>query len=163
MDRDITFLPYSAWHKDGCLSLFDANCPDFFAPNEREVYERFLDAKESGYEVCSAEGRVIGAFGLMGDGPERKSLNWILLEPQSRGMGIGASIMERVVRLARDSGLNAIEIAASHRSAAFFAKFGAIAKVTSEDGWGPGMHRVDMELGIGPNEKWAVIESYRCS
>ena len=148
MDRDITFQPYSVTHKDDCLSLFDANCPEFFAPNERDEYERFLDAKESGYEVCSAYGKVVGAFGLLGDGRERKSLNWILLEPQSRGMGIGASIMERVVSLARGSGLNAIEIAASHRSAAFFVKFGAIAKVTTEAGWGPGMHRVDMELSI---------------
>ena len=148
MDRDITFQPYSVTHKDDCLSLFDANCPEFFAPNERDEYEGFLDANESGYELCSANGRVVGAFGLMGDDRERKSLNWILLEPQARGMGIGASIMERVISSARDSELNAVEIAASHRSAAFFSTFGAIAKVTTEDGWGPGMHRVDMELSI---------------
>ena len=34
------------------------------------------------------------------------------------------------------------------KAAAFFARFGAIEKVTTPDGWGPGMDRVDMELNL---------------
>ena len=39
-----------------------------------------------------------------------------------------------------------VSIAASHKSAPFFARFGARIVETTPDGWGPGMHRVDMEL-----------------
>ena len=39
-----------------------------------------------------------------------------------------------------------IEIAASHKSAPFFAKFGATVTAHTVDGWGNGMDRIDMEL-----------------
>jgi hypothetical protein len=41
-----------------------------------------------------------------------------------------------------------IRIAASHRSAPFFARFGAETVRETPDGWGPGMHRIDMELTV---------------
>ena len=57
-------------------------------------------------------------------------------------------MMERVVSLARASGVSTISIAASHKSAAFFERFGALAMERTTDGWGPGMDRVDMELRL---------------
>jgi GNAT superfamily N-acetyltransferase len=144
----LKFTSYTPTHKNDCLALFDANCPEFFAPNERGDYERFLEANPGRYELCVAEERVVGAFGLMGEDRQRRSLNWIMLEPMSRGLGIGTAIMERVTAEAHDLGLSIVDIAASHRSAPFFAKFGATTVATTEDGWGPGMHCVDMELKL---------------
>jgi GNAT superfamily N-acetyltransferase len=144
----VNFKPYASNHKHDCLALFDANCPEYFAPNERSDFERFLDTNQGEYELCIAAERVVGAFGLMGDDQHRRHLNWIMLEPQSHGLGIGTAIMERVSAKARDQGLSVVEIAASHRSAPFFAKFGATEITKTEDGWGPGMHRVDMEFRL---------------
>jgi hypothetical protein len=45
---------------------------------------------------------------------------------------------------AEAAGGGRVKIAASHLSAPFFAKFGAVPLRTTDDGWGPGMHRVDM-------------------
>ncbi len=36
--------------------LFDANCPEFFAPNERLDYAEFLDSNLLGYELCLTGG-----------------------------------------------------------------------------------------------------------
>jgi hypothetical protein len=63
-------------------------------------------------------------------------------------MGIGSAIMSRITRLGRASGVRCVSIAASHKSAPFFAKFGATALNSIENGWGQGMHRVDMELRL---------------
>ena len=144
----ISFRPYCSVDKQACTSIFDANCPEFFAPNEREEYHKFLDCAPEGYEVCEVDGRVLGAFGLFGDGEEAKTLNWILLDPQTHGMGVGSKIMERVIHLGRASEAKKVRIAASHKSAPFFSKFGARTTATSSDGWGPGMHRVDMVLPL---------------
>lgn len=148
MATDVVFRPYVGEDKMLCLGLFDANCPEHFAPHERTDYETFLDAVPGDYEMCLADGQVVGAYGLAGGGPLRRELKWIMLEPQAQGSGIGSAMMCRAIALARCSGLSFIDIAASHLSAPFFARRGAVAVFESENGWGPGMHRVDMELHL---------------
>lgn len=146
MTLDINFKPYSHADKNGCLELFDANCPKFFAPNERAGYFNFLDTDPVGYELCSTGDRIAGAFGLIGKDLRHKYLNWMLIHPQSQGLGIGSEIMRRVTSFARADGVSMIHIAASHKSKPFFAKFGAIPVTMTANGWGPEMHRIDMEL-----------------
>lgn len=130
------------------MSIFDANCPEFFAPNERQDYLGFLESTPEGYEVCRVAGRVSGAFGLTADGEDTKSLNWILIDPRAQGIGIGSRMMKRVIRSCRQSQTRSVRIAASQKSAAFFVRFGAVAISFTKDGWGPGMDRVDMELAL---------------
>ncbi|MEL7186288.1 MAG: GNAT family N-acetyltransferase [Pseudomonadota bacterium] len=143
------FRAYASTDRDACLAIFDANCPEFFAANERDDYASFLDAGYAGYEVCEVDGKVAGAFGLMFNDDNEHRLNWIMLDPQLQGAGIGQTIMDRIIVSAREKGASKVGIAASHKSASFFAKFGAKELIRTEDGWGPGMHRVDMELEVG--------------
>jgi hypothetical protein len=151
MKAKITFRPYSGADRETCLALFDANCPEYFASNERADYERFLDAGSKGYELCLIDEKVAGAFGLIGNDASRRRLNWIMLNPQFHGVGAGRTIMGRIAVLAASEGLEVVDIAASHKSAPFFAKFGAVTTTVTENGWGPGMHRVDMQLPLRPN------------
>jgi GNAT superfamily N-acetyltransferase len=143
---NVEFRPYTVSDQNVCLRLFDANCPDYFAPNERGDYQEFLASCPAGYELCLHAGRVVGAFGLFDRDKESMSLNWILLDPDSQGLGLGSMIMEKVSTEAVLSGTRVVHIAASHRSAPFFAKFGAIETAVVDHGWGIGMHRIDMEL-----------------
>lgn len=151
MKVKVAFRPYTIADKETCLGLFDANCPEFFASNERAGYLRFLEGSPANYDVCFIEGEVGGAFGLMGSGASRQVLVWIMLNPQFQGLGVGRSMMERVAALAASQGIQVVDIAASHKSAPFFARFGAVSITVIRDGWGPGMHRVDMELPLRPN------------
>ena len=151
MKSQVTFRPYSGDDKESCLGLFDANCPEFFAPNERADYQRFLEMGSSGYELCLINDEVAGAFGLMGDADTRRRLNWIMLNPRFRGLGAGRAIMERVVSLASFERVQFVDIAASQKSAPFFARFGAVTLKVIDNGWGAGMHRIDMELPLTPD------------
>ena len=148
MAINIIFRPYASADRSVCLGLFDANCPEYFAPNKHDDYTEFLDANPFGYELCLTEDKVAGAFGLSEHGLQQKSLNWILLNPRSQGLGIGSVIMSRISAVALDSGASLINIAASHKSSPFFANFGAIEIAHINNGWGSGMHRVDMELRL---------------
>lgn len=145
------FRPWVSGDRDACLALFDANCPEAFSPNERADYEAFLVDPIDGYEVCEipVDGMptVVGAFGLMED-DRGLSLRWILLDPTCQGIGLGSSMMQRISTTAVARGADAVAIAASDRSAPFFSKFGARVLEEITDGWGPGMHRVDMRLII---------------
>ena len=78
----------------------------------------------------------------------RAGINWILFDPAAQGRGLGTALMERLLGRARELGVGTVEIAASHKSAPFFARFGAVEVERIADGWGPGMHRVEMEVDL---------------
>lgn len=143
MSDTATFRPYTDSDRDRCLAIFDANCPEFFAPNERDDYADFLNGPTEAYEVCLLGDEVAGAFGLFGEPGKERGLSWILLDPGFQGGGVGSQIMSRILQAGKGC---LIHIGASHKSAPFFERFGAVTVQTFDDGWGPGMHRVDMEL-----------------
>lgn len=141
------FRDYLPGDAEACLALFDANCPCFFAPGERADYAAYLD-RVSAYRVCMTDGVVSGAFGVAPGLPGRADLNWILIDPALHGVGIGRAMMLAAMADAHGRGATALDIAASQHSAPFFARFGARELSHVPDGWGPGMHRIDMVLEI---------------
>ncbi|WP_447727983.1 GNAT family N-acetyltransferase [Sphingomonas koreensis] len=143
------FRRYAPEDAETCLALFDANCPRFFAPGERADYAAYLDGA-AGYRVCEADGEIRGAFGVAPGLPGRAHLNWILIDPAAQRLGIGRAMMQVALDDARSLGAAKLDIAASQHSAPFFARFGARELSRAENGWGPGMHRIDMVLEISP-------------
>ncbi|NOH71263.1 GNAT family N-acetyltransferase [Vibrio pectenicida] len=146
MPNNVSFRAYSLHDKAACLTIFDTNCPDYFATNERQDYAEYLDSNPEGYEVCLLNGDIVGAFGLSGDTSDCQRLDWILISSNTQGMGIGHQFMLRAVHKAKRLECQQINIAASHLSAPFFARYGANEVSHILDGWGLGMHRVNMEL-----------------
>lgn len=144
----LRFRPYKVHHLLGCLALFDANCPAYFAPNERADYEAFLSGQDEGYKVCCDGDAIVGAFGVYPIDGVSAALHWILLAPNVHGCGMGSAIMGEVIRELEASRRSVLHISASHKSAPFFEKFGASVLSRVSDGWGPGMHRVEMQLLI---------------
>jgi GNAT superfamily N-acetyltransferase len=142
------FRSYEASDRSACFALFDTNCPLYFAPNERSDYESFLDARAQSYRVCCVDNRIVGAFGVYPIDKTNAALHWILLAPSSQGQGVGSAIMANVIFEMQHNGRSVLHISASHKSAPFFAKFGARIVSRIPDGWGPGMHRVEMQLSI---------------
>lgn len=132
--------------RPACLRLFDANCPTYFATNERPAYAAFLECVGPDYFVKEESGEVVAAFGLRDEGvADRRRLNWVMVSPQRHGAGLGRRMMAAVSELSLAAGVTVIDIAASHLSAPFFARFGAGTVAHISSGWGPDMHRVDME------------------
>ncbi len=146
---EVAFKSYSSSDKERCLALFDSNCPEYFAPNERRDYENFLSSNPSGYEVCIGNKKIAGAFGLFKEENNNHCrLDSILLSPDAQGKGIGSIIMDRVVMQAKDFGVDRVFIATSHKADKFFKKKGAVKLSETKHGWGPDMHRIDMELHL---------------
>lgn len=149
MTNFIVFEPYHPIYQAECLSLFDINCPEFFSPNERADYIDFLAKVGVKYLVVKTDKKIIAAFGVLEtEVPKHYRLNWIMVDKKCHGIGIGKAIMQEAARLAQLYGASKINIAASHISAPFFARYGAKKVSYIEHGWGENMHRVDMELDI---------------
>lgn len=148
---EINFIDYDHVHFTDCLQLFDENCPQYFAENEKQDYSRFLESKPTGYFVVNSGKNILAAFGLIistNTKPRQARLSWILVSPSAKGRGIGLAMMNHVRQFAGEQSVGIIDIAASHLSAPFFVKFGAVKLAEHSDGWGQGMHRVDMQLKV---------------
>jgi GNAT superfamily N-acetyltransferase len=74
------------------------------------------------------------------------ALRWILIAPAAQGQGVGTTMMARALERSSARGAPVLHIAASQRSAAFFARFGARAVKRIPQGWGPQLDRIEMEL-----------------
>jgi GNAT superfamily N-acetyltransferase len=144
---DFLFRGYVAADRARCLSLFDVNCPDYFAANERDHYCAFIEGEPDDYLVIEADAAIVGAFGLEVTGSSAR-LHWIMIDPACQGRGIGRAVMAEIMARGMKLGCAAIDIAASHLSAPFFTRFGAQEVGFTKDGWGAGMHRVDMLLPL---------------
>lgn len=140
---------YAASDRDRMLAIFDANTPQFFAVNERADFVRYLDGNAGLYAVCEREGAIVAGFAVARGTAGRAHLNWILVDPVAQGGGIGNAMMDAARTRAAGQGATMLDIAASQHSAPFFLRHGAHALGRVENGWGPGMHRIDMELPIG--------------
>ncbi|WEJ98749.1 MAG: GNAT family N-acetyltransferase [Candidatus Sphingomonas phytovorans] len=140
---------YVASDRDRMLAIFDANTPQFFAVNERADFVRYLDGNAGLYAVCEREGSIVAGFAVARGTAGRAHLNWILVDPAAQGGGIGNAMMGAARTRAADQGATILDIAASQHSAPFFLRHGAHALGRIENGWGPGMHRIDMELSLG--------------
>ena len=144
----VAFRHYQAADHAACLDIFDANCPRFFAPNERQDFDTYLTGKPDNYQVATRNNTVVGAFGVSAGTTHDARINWIMIDPSCQGDGVGAQMMLEAIGIARQLEALRIHIAASQHSAAFFAKYGATEVARTTDGWGPGMHRLDMLLEL---------------
>jgi len=149
IDNKLIFNDYSNFYFDECLALFDKNCPEFFATNERLDYVEFLKKQPETYKVGLIEGKTVAVFGLDIEPKHgRARITWIMTCPSMQAKGLGSQMMSYAKAMAKDNKLNVINIAASHLSAPFFEKFGANKIRAIKDGWGLNMDRVDMELPL---------------
>ena len=141
------FRSYRPADRSTVIALLDANIPQAFAPNERSAFGRFLDDVGPAYQVATANGEGVAAYLLRAENG-RGRINWLMAHPKAHGQGLGRAMMEAIRNEAHQQGLLTVDIAASQVSEGFYSKFGAKTVLRIQDGWGPGMHRVDMEWTV---------------
>lgn len=150
MLHDLSFRSFQYSDTEACLELFEQNCPDYFAENEREEFVAYLNHqnKSQEYWLCEQKSSTLGAFGLHLDEYRHVArINWIIVSKYHHKAGIGKIMMREVISRTRSyPKVQIIHISASQHSAPFFAHFGAVEKSFHENGWGPAMHRIEMEM-----------------
>jgi len=147
--KSLHFRPFLLSDREACLAIFDTNCPEFFAPNERKDYEQFLPGNPSAYEVCVRSHKIVGAYGFkISSERKRGCISWIMVDASDRGSGLGTRMIRRVLESISSKSATIIDIAASQKSAPFFARFGAVEINRTVEGWGPELDRIDMKLTL---------------
>ena len=145
-NNQLEFKDYSMESFNDCIELFDLNCPEFFAPIEKNDYIEFLNQTKEGYVTIHHDSILIGAYGVHKTSPESASQSWTLIHPKYQNQGIGRLIMERVFSYLESNQLGNLLLSTSQQTEAFFMKFGAIRIDYIENGWDEGLHRIEMKI-----------------
>lgn len=146
------FRPYRPADRAACLAIFDSNVPQFFARHERREFADFLDAPTCTYFVVEdATGIVIGCGGYHYDADTRRAvLCWGMVTRAQHRTGVGSLLLRQRLRhlCAASGGQAVLTLMTSQHTCGFFARFGFVTTQITEDGFAPGLHRVDMTLDL---------------
>ena len=157
----IAVRPYGPADRDACLRLFHSNVPRYFTPAEEAEYLAFLDALPGPYLVLEQDGAVVGAGGHAYDGPGTVALCWGMVAASLHGTGLGQLLLDaRLAAVARDPAVRTVRISTSQHTEGFFARAGFVTVRVQPGGFGPGLHRHDMELAIASGEAGPVSRTY---
>ncbi len=150
--------------REACLKLFDSNAPQFFAPHERAEFEQYLsDPEERGpnaaYLVLRVAGTIVACGGYsVADGTA--GLAWGLVGRDRHNEGFGtALLLERLRRIAHLPNAHEVVLDTTQRSRGFFERFGFEAVQVTPDGYGAGLDRVDMRLGLTDQSRARILEA----
>ncbi len=129
---ETSFRPYQAEDRDVCLSLLDANTPEFFGANERPDFEKFLGGLPGPYLVLLDGDRVIGCGGYciedendpLYDPTTRVArTTWGMVHPDYKGFGLGKLLFLKRREMIKASGdADRIRVLTSQYIAGFFTK-----------------------------------------
>lgn len=144
----------AGWHNftsadtAACLTIFDTLCPAYFASNERDEFAEYLSEQGDEYQIFRIEdGATLAGYGLHHSETDRTlRLNWIMVSPEAQGQQLGDTMMKDALAVLHASSMERLLISASQHSAPFFSRYGAIEQTRIPNGWGLGMHRVEMVI-----------------
>lgn len=136
------------------MDCFESNTPPAFTVEEITLFRTFLEriGRERPatlpYWVLEAEGRLIGCGGLGLNENETVSLTWGLVHSAFHKQGFGQQLL--AYRLQQSAVLfpqSPLRLDTTQYAVTFFEKYGFRTVDYKPDGYGPGLHRYDMEFG----------------
>lgn len=96
----------------------------------RRSLRRFIESPRANVLVAENQGRVLGNLVLLTRKDSRTARIYsVIVDPQSRGLGLGRRLVERAIRVARDADRNwlSLEVRADNNAArALYARLGFV-------------------------------------
>jgi len=153
--QEFLIREYRPTDKEGCVSVFETNLPKFFQPEELAEFKQFLEELPGPYLVIvDTEGVVVGCGGYaLFDGSEVADLCWGMVRQELHGKGLGRRLTEaRIEGALRDLSVSGIALHTSQHTRGFYEGMGFRMTYMERDGYGPGLHRCNMQLVVSAGE-----------
>ena len=156
----IRIRPYLPTDLSNCLTIFDGNCPPYFALEEREAFEHWLVCQgktlENAYKNTSVEtyrvieneaGELVGCGGyyLNQDQTEAR-FAWGMIRKELQHHGIGTYLaQQRIEEIKRNYPLAEITLATSQHTHLFYARMGFEVLDIIPSGFAPNLDKYEMK------------------
>ena len=158
----MAILPYKAHHHAACMAIFDSNCPHYFDPRERSLFDNWLNhlegvgdpktpaamvpVRHAEYMVMpEGEGVVAcGGFYVPKEADEGR-LAWGMVARAHHNKGYGTRLFEmRKEAILGDWPGCTVTLGTSQHTYPFYARMGMRVVHHVPKGYGPHLDRYDM-------------------
>lgn len=142
-------IPYTPKLKQNCIDLFKSNLPKFFAQDELELFDQYLDrVAEDEYFVVVCDDRILACGGVFFDkNNEVGGLAWGMVHLDYHRKGIGRFFSKYRIEILKRKYPNSLyQIETTQHSAAFYRKMGFVVKDIVVHGFGIDLDKYTMEL-----------------
>ncbi|MET4142037.1 GNAT family N-acetyltransferase [Pedobacter sp. UYP1] len=143
-------IKYTPVFRAECIEIFKSNLPKFFAPDELQLFEAFLDHDtEDNYYVVQEDGHVYGCGGIFLDKKaDEARLSWGMVHVRHHLKGIGKLFTQyRIDLLKKLYPAKTYRIDTSQHTAAFYEKNGFHTVDIISNGFGKGINKYIMKIG----------------
>lgn len=149
---------YGREDRGGCLLLFEGNIPGSFFPHEIPGFMEFLDSFTGPYLVVKDAANNLVACGGVAGQRDCVTLCWGMVARDRQRQGIGRCLLRARLALAAASpGVRLVNMNTAQRTALFFEREGFTTRQVTANGYGPGVHRHDMELRLMAGVRQQIV------
>ena len=122
---------------DKVLEVFKQNVPRYFAVNEIEEFEKYLESGIEKYFVAEIDGEIIGAGGVNFENNRTTGqISWGFIQPKFQGFGFGSRLLQhRIDFLKSVATVEKIALGTSQHTYKFYEKNGFVLKEIRKDYW----------------------------
>ena len=149
--RLLNIRGYRSDDREHCLSIFDSNTPQFFAPQDRSDFASFLNRPDGIFLVGEVDGQGLVACGgwYIDEKKGLAGLTWGMVKKEAQQCGYGQALLnERIQQIRSDGRANVIRLRTTQWVQRFFERSGFISKSAIKDGFGLNLDRIEMELNL---------------
>ena len=156
--------PYSPAFEKDCLSIFDSNVPIFFASEERETFQGFLNRQVHPYYyfvVHNTSEKIVACGGMKLESANHSAmLRWDMVTCEIQKQGIGTFLtLSRLHLISQHPDIQMVNLHTSQHSYQFYEKMGFVLQHVIPNGIVDGMDEYYMELKFS-QEKIQELASF---
>lgn len=142
-------IKYTPVFREKCIEIFKSNLPKFFAPDELQLFEAFLDHDiEDNYYIVKDNGHILACGGIFLDKKtDEAGLSWGMVHAEHHLKGIGKLFTQyRIDLLKKLYPTKAYKLDTSQHTAVFYEKNGFNTVGIIPDGFGKGIDKYIMKM-----------------
>ena len=145
-----TIRTYQPQDKKTLLEILSLNIPTYFAPEEKEDFETYLNQYAEHYCIVEENGKCLGGGGYnFWEEGKVVRLSWDFLHPDARGRGLGRLLAtHRINEIKAHPDVEKIVVRTSQLAFLFYEKLGFKLIYEEKDYWAKGFDLYYMEQAL---------------
>ena len=142
----ITIRAYETKDKNEVINLIRLNTPKYFAVNEEEDLNRYLESERELYYVLLYDQIIVGCGGInFTDNHTTGKISWDIFHPDYQGKSLGSKLVKyRIDKLTSMEGIQKISVRTSQVAYKFYEKQGFELMEIKKDYWADGFDLYEM-------------------
>jgi N-acetylglutamate synthase-like GNAT family acetyltransferase len=161
VESTLKLCEYTPEDEKECLAIFDSNTLSYFAAQERETFQGFLNrlaAPYSYFVVRDAGAKIVACGGIkLEPSNQLAKLRWDMVSAELHHQSIGTFLtLSRLDRICQFQEIRTTSLHTSQHSYKFYEKMGFIVQHIIPDGIVPGMDEYFMQLNLDEGRRQVI-------